>query len=69
MLEHAPAAVPQKRPKAWIEKKSYKMGVIMNALRLALVGEGKRPGMFYIVCLLGKEETLQRLRKAIITLG
>jgi glutamyl-tRNA synthetase len=55
--------------KAWIEQKSYKMGLIMNAFRLALVGEGKGPGMFDIVCLLGKEETLQRLRKAIITLG
>lgn len=55
--------------KAWIEQKSYKMGLIMNAFRLALVGEGRGPGMFDIVCLLGKEETLQRLRKAIITLG
>lgn len=55
--------------KAWIEQESYSIGVIMNAFRLALVGESKGPSMFDIVRLLGKEETLQRLRKAIETLG
>jgi glutamyl-tRNA synthetase len=37
----------------------------MNAFRLALVGEGKGPHIFDITVLLGKEETLRRLRKAI----
>ena len=31
--------------KAWIEKMGYKLGDVMNAWRLALVGEGKGPGM------------------------
>lgn len=50
---------------AWIESKGYKLGDVMNAYRLALVGEGKGPGMFDISAYLGKEETLRRLRRAI----
>ncbi|MFW5615833.1 MAG: glutamate--tRNA ligase, partial [Prevotella pectinovora] len=50
---------------AWVESKGYKLGDVMNAFRLALVGIGKGPGMFDITAFLGKEETLKRLRKAI----
>ena len=53
----------------WIEEKGYKLGNIMNAWRLTLVGEGKGPGMFDISAFLGKEETLQRMKRAIETLG
>ncbi len=53
----------------WIEAKGYGMGDIMNAFRLALVGEGKGPQMFHISGLIGKEETLSRLRRAITVLG
>ena len=49
----------------WVEEKGYKLGDVMNAFRLALVGEGKGPGMFDISAFLGKEETLRRLRRAI----
>ena len=50
---------------AWIEQKGYKLGDVMNAFRLALVGIGKGPGMFDISAFLGKEETVRRLRRAI----
>ncbi len=53
---------------AWIEEKGYKLGNIMNAWRLTLVGEGKGPGMFDISAFLGKEETLRRMHRAIDTL-
>ena len=53
----------------WVEDKGYKLGDVMNAFRLTLVGEGKGPGMFDISAFLGKEETLRRLRKAIEVLG
>ena len=53
----------------WIEQKGYKLGNIMNAWRLTLVGEGKGPGMFDISAFLGKEETLARMKRAIETLG
>ena len=49
----------------WINSKGYKLGDVMNAFRLALVGRGKGPGMFDISAFLGKDETLRRLRKAI----
>ena len=50
---------------AWVEAKGYKLGDVMNAFRLALVGIGKGPGMFDISAFLGKEETLRRLRRAV----
>lgn len=53
----------------WVEEKGYKLGDVMNAFRLTLVGIGKGPGMFDISAFLGKEETLKRLRKAIDVLG
>ena len=53
----------------WVEKKEYKLGNVMNAWRLTLVGEGKGPGMFDISAFLGKEETLRRMRRAIDILG
>lgn len=49
----------------WITQKEYKMGAVMNAFRLSLVGESKGPHLFDIVGMIGKEETLLRLRQAI----
>ena len=53
----------------WVEQKDYKLGNVMNAWRLTLVGEGKGPGMFDISAFLGKEETLSRMKRAIEVLG
>ncbi|MCF0202093.1 MAG: glutamate--tRNA ligase [Bacteroidaceae bacterium] len=52
----------------WVERKGYKLGDVMNAFRLAIVGRGIGPGMFDITAFIGKEETLKRLNKAIDTL-
>lgn len=49
----------------WIEENGLHMGNIMNAWRLTLVGEGKGPHMFDISAFLGKEETINRMRRAI----
>lgn len=51
--------------KAWIESKGYHLGNIMNATRLALVGEGKGPHIFDITEALGKEESIRRIQRAI----
>ena len=51
--------------KAWIESKGYHLGNIMNATRLALVGEGKGPHIFDITEALGKEESIRRIKRAI----
>ena len=53
----------------WIESKGYKLGDVMNAFRLCLVGEGKGPGMFDISAFLGKDETIHRIEKAIAALS
>ena len=46
----------------WITDKGYHMGNVMNAFRLTVVGECKGPHMFDITELLGKEETMRRVR-------
>lgn len=51
--------------KSWIESKGYKLGDVMNATRLALVGEGKGPHIFDITEAIGKEESIRRIRRAI----
>jgi glutamyl-tRNA synthetase len=54
---------------AWITDNGLHMGNIMNAFRLCIVGEGKGPHMFDITTIIGKEETLSRLQKAVVELG
>ena len=54
---------------AWIESKGYGNGNILNAFRLAIVGEGIGPHVFDISAFLGREETLRRLDRAIKVLG
>ena len=49
----------------WITDHDYHMGNVMNAFRLAVVGECKGPHMFDITELLGKDETVARLHRAI----
>jgi glutamyl-tRNA synthetase len=49
----------------WITAKEYNMGGVLNAFRLAIVGEGKGPHMFDIIAVFGKKETISRLQKAI----
>lgn len=55
--------------KQWIETKGYHLGNIMNAFRLALVGAAKGPHLFDITAILGKEETIKRIKKAINVLS
>ena len=49
----------------WITANGYHMGNVMNAFRLAIVGECKGPHMFDITELLGRDETIRRIHKAI----
>ena len=53
----------------WITQKGYHMGNVMNAFRLAVVGYCKGPHMFDITEIMGREETIQRIEKAIERLG
>lgn len=55
--------------KAWIEEQGYGMGIIMNALRLIVVGALKGPHLFDIMALIGQEETLERIDQGLHELG
>lgn len=54
--------------KSWIEKQGHPFGKIIAPFRLALVGDLKGPHLFDIAHLIGKQETLSRLAKAIAKL-
>lgn len=49
----------------WIAEKEYHLGNVMNAFRLAVVGECKGPHMFDITELMGREETVRRIETAV----
>lgn len=51
--------------KSWIQEQGIGMGKVMQPLRIALVGEMKGPDLFEIITVLGKEETVERIKKAI----
>ena len=62
-------AAQEEAVNAWLAENNYKMGDVMNAWRLTLVGEGKGPHMYEISSFLGQAETLKRMRRAIEILG
>ncbi|PBJ12732.1 glutamate--tRNA ligase [Flavobacterium sp. ACN6] len=54
--------------KDWLTKNEIGMGKVMQPFRLSLVGALKGPHLFDIVEIIGKEETIARIQKAITTL-
>jgi glutamyl-tRNA synthetase len=54
---------------AWIEKKGYNTGAVMNAFRLVIVGALRGPHMFDIIGWIGREETIKRITKGIALLS
>ena len=53
----------------WIAEKEYGVGIVMNAFRICLVGAARGPHIWNITDVLGKEETLHRVRTALEKLG
>ena len=49
----------------WIAEKEYGVGIVMNAFRICLVGAARGPHIWNITDVLGKEETLARVRVAL----
>ena len=54
--------------KDWMTKNEIGMGKVMQPFRLSLVGALKGPHLFDIVEVIGKQETISRLQKAIATI-
>lgn len=52
-----------------LEAAGIKPGKVMQALRLAVTGEGKGPDLMLIMEILGKEETVARIQRAVETLS
>lgn len=71
VLESLPdfsAAAAEPPVLAWIADNGYHLGNVMNAFRLTVVGECKGPHMFDITELLGRSETIARIRRGIETI-
>ena len=54
--------------KDWMTANEIGMGKVMQPLRLSVVGALKGPHLFDIIEMIGKDETIQRIKKAIETL-
>ncbi|MGK0326829.1 MAG: glutamyl-tRNA synthetase [Paraglaciecola sp.] len=55
----------EKEVKEWISVKEIGFGKVMQPLRLSLVGKLAGPHLFYIIAMIGKEDTLYRIENAI----
>ncbi len=53
---------------AWINEKQLGFGKVMNPFRVAIIGAAKGPHMFDVIEIIGKEETIQRMEKALASL-
>jgi len=72
VLQEAPDFSPEPLStvvKAWIVAKEVGFGKVMQPLRLSLVGASKGPDIFDIACMLGRDESILRIRNAIATLS
>lgn len=49
----------------WIEENGFNTGTVMNSFRITVVGAAKGPHMFDITTILGKEETISRVKAAL----
>ena len=49
----------------WIAEHEYGVGIVMNAFRICLVGAARGPHIWEITNILGKTETLKRVRTAL----
>jgi len=59
----------EEKVKGWITSKEIGFGKVMQPLRLSLVGAMKGPHLFDIIEMIGKEETILRIKKIITELS
>jgi glutamyl-tRNA synthetase len=55
--------------RAYSEEQGVKAGLLINAARTALTGQAVGPGMFDIMFTLGRNRTVERLRRAALLVG
>jgi len=62
------AMVLESKIKDYSETKGIGLGKVLNPLRLLMVGTNAGPGMFDMISLLGREETLSRIDRGLMSL-
>lgn len=62
-------AAAESEVKAWITRKGYNTGNVMNALRLVVVGASRGPHIFDIISWIGREETINRIDRGLAVIG
>jgi len=55
--------------RAVVEKHGVKLGAVAQPVRVAMTGGTESPGIYEVLEVLGKEKTLRRLEKAILSIG
>lgn len=55
--------------KHWISEEGLSLGKVMPPLRLVIVGDMKGPHLFAIMGLIGKGESIERIRRAVASIG
>jgi len=68
LVEPFTATNTEMKLKQYIESSGLEFGKVMNPLRLAIVGAARGPHLFDIMDMIGKEETLKRISKALSVL-
>ncbi len=68
-LDDFSSANQEEKIKQWVEEKGYNMGKIFTPFRLTLVGALAGPHLFDISEVIGKEETVERIYRAIDVLS
>lgn len=63
------SATIEETVKAWITDQELSFGKVMPPLRLVIVGDMKGPHLFDIMELIGKEDSIERIKKAISVLS
>jgi glutamyl-tRNA synthetase len=63
------AATAESEVKAWITRKGYNTGNVMNTLRLVVVGASRGPHIFDIITWIGREETINRIDRGLAVIG
>ncbi|MBQ4279419.1 MAG: glutamate--tRNA ligase [Rikenellaceae bacterium] len=53
----------------WVVTNGYSMGQVMNTFRLTMVGQSSGPAIFDICEIIGRDETLARIDRALAQLG
>jgi glutamyl-tRNA synthetase len=63
-LEPFDTATTEQALRGLAEERGVKAGLLINASRVALTGQGVAPGLFEMMAVLGRERVVERLRRA-----